>query len=208
MSSDKKPSKRSERSKAVSADKVSVRDKTKPAKPAIAPEASRLPNVRPQDLANRELSFLAFNERVLALANDNSIPLLERLRFLCISSSNLDEFFEVRVAGIKQKIQGGVEAAGIDGSSPQQELNAINESAQDFVARQYQLLNDTLRWVWTPRIRFRDLPTRASISLSTCRVWMRLVGNRVLHWCGRRVRCRASFPCLLKYAGRNTVLCF
>jgi len=97
-----------------------------------------------QDLSNRELSFLAFNERVLALSDDVTIPLLERLRYLCISSSNLDEFFEVRVAGIKQKIVGGVEAAGIDGFSPQQELTAINQAAQQFVAKQYELFNDVL----------------------------------------------------------------
>jgi len=97
-----------------------------------------------KDLCNRELSFLAFNERVLALADDPTIPLLERLRYLCISSSNLDEFFEVRVAGIKQKIMGGVEAAGIDGYSPQQELNAITTMAHEFVVKQYQLLNEVL----------------------------------------------------------------
>jgi len=99
---------------------------------------------QPQDYFNRELSFLAFNERVLSLADDHTIPLLERLRFLCISSSNLDEFFEVRVAGVKQKILGGVEAAGIDGCSPQQELNGINDAAHRFVAKQYQLLNDVM----------------------------------------------------------------
>ena len=108
------------------------------------PEASRHPRIDPQDISNRELSFLGFNDRVLALADDQSIPLLERLRYLCISSNNLDEFFEVRVAGIKQKILGGVEAAGIDGFSPQQELNAINVAAQAFVAKQYALLNKVL----------------------------------------------------------------
>jgi polyphosphate kinase len=73
-------------------------------------------------LYNRELSLLAFNDRVLELAADSRVPLLERLRFLCISSSNLDEFFEVRVAGLKQRIEGGIEAAGIDGLSPMQEM--------------------------------------------------------------------------------------
>lgn len=95
-------------------------------------------------LANRELGWLAFNRRVLALAQDPEVPLLERLRFLCISSSNLDEFFEVRVAGVKQQILGGIEGAGVDGLSPQQAFNAITEEAQSFVERQYAILNEHL----------------------------------------------------------------
>ncbi len=95
-------------------------------------------------LYNRELSFLSFDQRVLELAQDDSVPLLERLRFLCISSSNLDEFFEVRVAGTKQKIAGGLEGAGVDGLSPQQELNQINRQAQELVSQQYELLNSQL----------------------------------------------------------------
>lgn len=116
-------------------------------------------------MANRELSFLKFDERVLELASDNKVPLLERLRFLCISSSNLDEFFEIRVAGLKQKILGGIEGAGIDGLSPLQEMASINEAAHALVHRQYQLLNDVLipelaeqdirffnRLGWTPEV--------------------------------------------------------
>ena len=95
-------------------------------------------------LGNRELSFLAFDERVLALASDPQVPLLERLRFLCISSSNLDEFFEVRVAGLMQKIQGGMEGAGIDGMSPMQEMQAITADCHALVDRQYTLFNDVL----------------------------------------------------------------
>jgi polyphosphate kinase len=118
--------------------------KTGRKKKARYPEKFVHPNISPDTLSNRELSFLAFNERVLEMAKYPSIPLLERLRYLCITSSNLDEFFEVRVAGTKQKIQGGVEAAGIDGFSPQQELHAITEAAHIFVARQYETFNDVL----------------------------------------------------------------
>ncbi|MFK7891563.1 MAG: polyphosphate kinase 1 [Granulosicoccus sp.] len=95
-------------------------------------------------LENRELSFLGFDQRVLALAEDPQVPLLERLRFLCISSSNLDEFFEIRVAGLMQKIQAGMESAGIDGLSPTQEMARITESTNALVASQYRLFNDVL----------------------------------------------------------------
>jgi len=112
--------------------------------PAQKLEKFQRPEVGTTPLGNRELSFLAFDERVLELASDEQVPLLERLRFLCISSSNLDEFFEVRVAGTKQKILGGVEGAGVDGLSPQQEMNAITERAHALVEKQYRLLNDVL----------------------------------------------------------------
>ncbi len=108
------------------------------------PETFSRPDLRNVPLCNRESSFLAFDERVLELATDESVPLLERLRFLCISSSNLDEFFEVRVAGTKQKILGGVEGAGIDGLSPTQELALVTTRAHALVKRQYQVLNDHL----------------------------------------------------------------
>ncbi len=117
------------------------------------PESFKNPNLGAHQLFNRELSFLAFNDRVLALAADESVPLLERLRFLCISSNNLDEFFEVRVAGIKQKILGGVESAGVDGLSPQQELHAITEQAHNFVDKQYSLFNKVI----LPRLAEQDI---------------------------------------------------
>ncbi len=94
--------------------------------------------------ANRELSFLAFNKRVLELAEDETIPLLEQLRYLCISSSNLDEFYEVRVAGVKQQLAGGVTSIGVDGISPQQQLNLISETAHKLVKKQYIVFNDHL----------------------------------------------------------------
>ena len=106
------------------------------AKRSIKSAPASHPNPR-ERMINRELSLLRFNERVLDLATDASIPLLERLRYLCISASNLDEFFEVRVAGTRQKVIAGVESAGIDGLSPAQELALVTRRAHELVDRQY-----------------------------------------------------------------------
>ena len=93
---------------------------------------------------NRELSFLEFNQRVLDLAQDPAIPLLERLRFLAISSSNLDEFFEIRVAGLKERQERGAHSAGPDGRSIADQLAAIHGRARALVTEQYRVLNDQL----------------------------------------------------------------
>ena len=78
---------------------------------------------------NRELSQLEFNRRVLEQSKDPTNPLLERLKFLCIASSNLDEFFEIRVAGLKQQVVYRSEAAGPDQLTPTEQLKRISEAA-------------------------------------------------------------------------------
>ena len=94
---------------------------------------------------NRELSWLAFNERVLEEACDPQVPALERLKFLAITSSNLDEFFMIRVAGLKSQLSGHVEESGPDALSPGEQLQAISVRAHEMVARQYRgLLADVL----------------------------------------------------------------
>ncbi|HUJ27108.1 MAG TPA: polyphosphate kinase 1 [Myxococcales bacterium] len=94
---------------------------------------------------NRELSWLAFNERVLEEGLEPSVPALERLKFLAITSSNLDEFFMIRVAGIKQQLVGHVEEGGPDAMSPGEQLSAISARCHEMVARQYRaLLGDVL----------------------------------------------------------------
>lgn len=93
---------------------------------------------------NRELSLLEFNRRVLDQAADDSIPLLERLRFLCISSTNMDEFFEVRVASYKQLAEIGAPAPGADKLSPQQILEEIRQRVRLLVWQQYEMLNKVI----------------------------------------------------------------
>jgi polyphosphate kinase len=93
---------------------------------------------------NRELAQLEFNRRVLAQAEDPDVPLLERLRFLCIVSSNLDEFFEIRVAGLKAQIELGSEITGPDGAVPLQVFREVSARTHELVARQYQLWNEDI----------------------------------------------------------------
>jgi polyphosphate kinase len=95
-------------------------------------------------LFNREISLLTFTRRVLELARDERVPLLERLRFLCISCTNLDEFFEVRVAAVRQRMQHGANQPGPDGLAPRATLDAIRETVQAMVETQYGVLNEEL----------------------------------------------------------------
>ncbi len=98
----------------------------------------------PQQFLNRELCQLEFNRRVLAQAEDATIPLLERLKYLCIVSSNLDEFFEIRVAGLKEQMKVGGVAAGADGLTPQQTLKLVHLQAHQLIERQYLLFNSDI----------------------------------------------------------------
>lgn len=93
---------------------------------------------------NRELSLLAFNRRVLAQAEDESMPLLERLKFLCIVSSNLDEFFEVRVASLKESIRANPDLIGPDGLTLRQQFALVCREVHDIVAKQYRVLQHVL----------------------------------------------------------------
>ncbi len=107
--------------------------------------AMTTPNLSdPRFYINRELSWLAFNRRVLEEAQDMSQPLLERVRFLGIVSSNLDEFFEVRVAGIKQQIEHESDDSGPDQMTPRQTFDAIREVVLKLIEDQYKLWNDDL----------------------------------------------------------------
>jgi polyphosphate kinase len=98
----------------------------------------------PTQFLNRELGILAFQRRVLAQAADDSVPLLERMRFITIVSSNLDEFFEIRVAGLKEQIKLGLPEPGPDGRGPGEVFADVSQEAHAIVADQYRLLNEVV----------------------------------------------------------------
>ncbi len=98
----------------------------------------------PEFYLNRELGLLSFNRRVLAQAENRTHPLLERLRFLCIVSSNLDEFFEVRVAGLQAEIEAGLAPVYPEHLRADQVFRQVASEAHELVARQYQLLNEEI----------------------------------------------------------------
>src|SRR3712207_5970337 len=93
---------------------------------------------------NRELSWLQFNERVLELAEDASVALLERVKFCAIVSSNLDEFFMVRVAGLHDQIDAGVETPLQDGRTPSETIDGIREVVRTQVERQCRVVMETI----------------------------------------------------------------
>ncbi len=97
-----------------------------------------------ENYLNRELGLLAFNRRVLAQAQDERTPLLERLRFLCIVSSNLDEFFEIRVSGLKEQIGAHSSSVTSDGRTAQEIFRLVSQEAHAIVDEQYQQLNDVI----------------------------------------------------------------
>lgn len=152
----------------------------------------------PEYYLNRELSHLAFNARVLAQSLDESHPLLERLRFLLIFSSNLDEFFEIRVAGIQQRLLLQSEVIDIDGMHPSNVLTIINERCHEMITQQYETLNSVLlpaleeeniaflaRERWTPEqdkwieqyVKHEVLPVISPIGLDPAHPFPRLINK-------------------------------
>ena len=94
---------------------------------------------------NREMSWLAFNERVLDQAFSDKYPLLERTRFLSFVSSNLDQFYEIRVAGLMQKVDAGITRASLDGSQPKELLDQVRIRAHSMSQREYTCWREELR---------------------------------------------------------------
>ena len=128
----------------------------------LEPGAEAAPEPLPDDrFLDRELSWLAFNQRVLELAEDASLPLLERVRFLAIFASNLDEFFMVRVAGLKRRIATGIAVTAASGLSPRQVLEAISEKAHELMARHARVFSEQVQPALAGEgitlVRFSDL---------------------------------------------------
>jgi polyphosphate kinase len=113
-----------------------------------APRAAAEPDddtlQQPELYINRYLSLLEFNHRVLEYARDNSFPLLERLKHLCISSSNLDEFFEIRIAVLKQHAKSGAMQSGPDNHTPAEVLKVLSGKTRAFIDEQYRILSEEL----------------------------------------------------------------
>src|SRR3546814_12754220 len=105
---------------------------------------STRPSVEPPFL-NRELSLLKFNERVLAMAENPKVPLLERLRYVCIVSSNLDEFFEIRISSLKEQQRQNPALVGPDGRTPGEAFERLQQAVHTLVDRQYTLRSEERR---------------------------------------------------------------
>src|SRR6202046_4864045 len=116
-----------------------------PGPPPAAPAAA-IEDALPEDrYLNRELSWLDFNARVLALAEDTSLALLERAKFLAIFASNLDEFYMVRVAGLKRRDEMGLSVRSADGLTPREQLRRIGEQTQQIASRHARVFLDSVR---------------------------------------------------------------
>jgi polyphosphate kinase len=126
-------------------DGVSIGDDVTDLEQPEAPAATPVDLDDPSLYFNRELSWLDFNDRVLQLAEDDSVPLLERLKFCAIYSSNLDEFFMVRVAGLQEYVDAGIEKPREDGRSPSETIDAIGVTVREQTRRQTDCLENVLR---------------------------------------------------------------
>ena len=124
--------------------------------------AMKHPLPRPDELINRELAWLDFNERVLEEAKDDSVPLLERVKFLSIVSNNWDEFFMVRVAGIWRQIDAGITQAGADGLTPRQLMDHISQRMHEGSAHQHALFHDIIE----PMLKAEGIAILAPADLS------------------------------------------
>ena len=126
---------------------------------------------------NRHESWMAFNRRVLEEAQDEGNPLLERVKFLAITASNLDEFVEVRIAALLQQLEHGNQVAGPDGLSPAEQLQRLAREIHSFVNNQYQCWNELGSADWMPR----NLYERVEVMFPIKSAALRERKTRILH---------------------------
>jgi polyphosphate kinase len=124
--------------------------------------AERGRELRTRRYLNRELSRLDFNERVLAMAEDHKLPLLDRVHFLSIFSKSLDEFFQIRVAGLQEQVHAAVRTTAVDGATPAEQLRAIRSRVESLTERQVRLFQDEL----SPALEAAGIRIRDADSLS------------------------------------------
>jgi polyphosphate kinase len=123
--------------------------------------AARRPSLSDPSLyINRELSWLEFNDRVLAQARDERHPLLERVRFVAISETNLDEFFMIRVAGLQQQVASDLPNPVPDGMTPEEQLSRIHDHTESFFAEQRRYSGRSSSRRWRKRA-YASYPTRS-----------------------------------------------
>ena len=123
---------------------------------------------------NRELSWLAFNERVLDQAFSEKYPLLERTRFLSFVSSNLDQFYEIRVAGLMQKVDAGITRPSLDGSQPKELLEEVRNRAHDMSQREYSCWRDVLKpALATKKVFFKEIDELTKAEFTWLRAYFR-----------------------------------
>ncbi len=140
----------------------------------------RVPSDNPRLFFNRHLSWMQFNRRVLEEALDAHNPLLERIKFLGITASNLDEFVEVRVAGLLQQAEQGKGEAGPDGLAPRETLTQLSAAIHDFVKDQYDCWRDKLLPAMAEEsIRVRSFsPTKARRAKEPSSASISIASNR------------------------------
>jgi polyphosphate kinase len=127
------------------------------------------PSADPNLFINRELSWLAFNERVLEQAYNPAHPLLERLRFLTISASNLDEFYMVRVAGLKGLVRAGIETRAADGMTPSEQLSAISERVGRVTRDQHRCWHELVASLRGEKLEILDIGDLSPVEIETMR---------------------------------------
>jgi polyphosphate kinase len=123
---------------------------------------------------NRELSWIAFNERVLDQAFSEKYPLLERTRFLSFVSSNLDQFYEIRVAGLMQKVDAGITRPSLDGSQPKELLEEVRNRAHAMSQREYSCWRDVLKPALAKeKIAFKEIEELIKAEFTWLRAYFR-----------------------------------